>query len=385
MADLGALFSEVVESWPSYRDNRASGKPAKVDSNHRAYQLVLKDIPHALTELLGDAAPRFKVEGSTGAGNVTAAPWVASFDLRVTDSATHGLYPVYLFSIDLQHLYLSAAIGVTAFQQLFGSSTSCYDRLRWAREFVAKVVDLPSWGFDIGPLDLATDRRRHKLHALYEQGSIAHQRYRLADLPTSESLAADLRRMLRLYEELISNDLVPDPARLAESAAPAIEEAPTISFEEFTPLPPADKRGSGDSTKSSKPRRSQQSKKVGDAGEAHVLRYERDQLEQAGRPDLAKRVRRLEEINEYPGWDITSYYPDGREKLIEVKATSGKTITTVELTANEWEAARHPDNRAIYHLCLVTKALSKQPRIRSILDPAAHVGSWRDRAQGKRA
>ncbi len=88
-------------------------------------------------------------------------------------------------------------------------------------------------------------------------------------------------------------------------------------------MPPADKRGSGDSTKSSKPRRSQQSKKVGDAGEAHVLRYERDQLEQAGRPDLAKRVRRLEEINEYPGWDITSYYPDGREKLIEVKATSG--------------------------------------------------------------
>ena len=40
-------------------------------------------------------------------------------------------------------------------------------------------------------------------------------------------------------------------------------------------------------------------------------------LKSVGREDLAKKIKKHYEINEYPGWDITSYDKDGNEIFIE--------------------------------------------------------------------
>ena len=76
-----------------------------------------------------------------------------------------------------------------------------------------------------------------------------------------------------------------------------------------------------------------------------------------------------------PGWDITSFDENREEIFIEVKSTTGKTITSVDLTENEWKAASNPENRKKYYLYLVTEALSDSPPIQILENPYAWVNS----------
>ncbi|MBL7798660.1 MAG: DUF3883 domain-containing protein [Saprospiraceae bacterium] len=73
-------------------------------------------------------------------------------------------------------------------------------------------------------------------------------------------------------------------------------------------------------------------KKIGDAGEQLVLERERAALIEAGRPDLAEKVRK---VLDWEGFDILSYYPDERVKYIEVKTTTGSADRPFVVTANE--------------------------------------------------
>src|ERR1051325_3027426 len=56
---------------------------------------------------------RYKVDASPGAGNWAAVPWLAVFDVLVTETAQAGHYPVYLFRADMAAAFLSLNQGVT--------------------------------------------------------------------------------------------------------------------------------------------------------------------------------------------------------------------------------------------------------------------------------
>jgi hypothetical protein len=127
---------ETVDTWPDYL---AGGK---VDHSSRTYQLVCEAIPSVLRGWNSEIGTRL-VEGSTGRGNVTHAPWVATFDPRVSFSATEGYYPVYLYSIDLERLYLSISYGVTAFTELFGQGSRCLERLDVATAQARRYAAVP--------------------------------------------------------------------------------------------------------------------------------------------------------------------------------------------------------------------------------------------------
>ena len=64
---------------------------------------------------------------------------------------------------------------------------------------------------------------------------------------------------------------------------------------------------------SKKKRRTQQSKKIGLAGEEHVYEYEYNKLKNLKKKDLADKIKKHFEVYEYPGWDITSFDKDGHE------------------------------------------------------------------------
>lgn len=79
---------------------------------------------------------------------------------------------------------------------------------------------------------------------------------------------------------------------------------------------------------------------LGRAGEERVLAHERTVLESAGRPELARSVRWVsEEDGDGAGYDILSFMPDGRERLIEVKTTNGWERTPFHITRNELAVA----------------------------------------------
>lgn len=70
--------------------------------------------------------------------------------------------------------------------------------------------------------------------------------------------------------------------------------------------------------------RDERNRALGRAGEELVLEHERQSLATVGRCDLADRVRWIsDEVCDSAGFDITSFHPDGKSRLIEVKATNG--------------------------------------------------------------
>ena len=79
---------------------------------------------------------------------------------------------------------------------------------------------------------------------------------------------------------------------------------------------------------------------LGRAGEEAVFAEEQRLLRAAGREDLARKARwTSQEDGDGYGYDISSFEPDGREKLIEVKTTNGWERTPFHISANELTVA----------------------------------------------
>lgn len=79
---------------------------------------------------------------------------------------------------------------------------------------------------------------------------------------------------------------------------------------------------------------------LGRAGEERVLRHERVVLKLLGRDDLARKVRWVsEEDGDGAGYDIASFTPEGRARLIEVKTTNGWERTPFHISRNELAVA----------------------------------------------
>ena len=86
--------------------------------------------------------------------------------------------------------------------------------------------------------------------------------------------------------------------------------------------------------------RDERNRTLGRAGEERVVAHERSALKVAGRDDLAQKVRWVsEEDGDGAGYDIASFTPDGRERLIEVKTTNGWERTPFYISRNELAVA----------------------------------------------
>jgi hypothetical protein len=117
---------------------------------------------------------------------------------------------------------------------------------------------------------------------------------------------------------------------------------------------------------------------LGKAGEAFVRDLERDRLMKIERTDLARKVRWVAaEDGDGAGYDILSFEPSGKERLIEVKTTNGAARTPFFLTRNECEiAAARADTWQLYRLHLFAQA----PRIFTVRPPLEAVLELRPEA-----
>jgi hypothetical protein len=79
---------------------------------------------------------------------------------------------------------------------------------------------------------------------------------------------------------------------------------------------------------------------LGMAGEELVLHHERSNLISVDREDLAQRVRwTSREDGDGFGYDIASFEPSGKQRLIEVKTTNGWERTPFHISRNECKVA----------------------------------------------
>mgnify|MGYP004451613405 CR=1 FL=1 len=72
--------------------------------------LIKKEIPDLLAKYLGDS---YSTKGSIGAGRATKTPWIAILDKDITGTTRKGVYVVFLFSSDCQHVYITLNQGTT--------------------------------------------------------------------------------------------------------------------------------------------------------------------------------------------------------------------------------------------------------------------------------
>lgn len=86
--------------------------------------------------------------------------------------------------------------------------------------------------------------------------------------------------------------------------------------------------------------RDARNRELGQAGEELAFEHEQRVLFDAGRSDLAKRVRWIsQEEGDGAGYDIASFSRDGRDRLIEVKTTNGWNRTPFYISPNELKVA----------------------------------------------
>ena len=106
---------------------------------------------------------------------------------------------------------------------------------------------------------------------------------------------------------------------------------------------------------------------LGRAGEEFVLEIEKKKLERFQRSDLIKKIRWVsEDEGDGAGYDILSFEPDGRERLIEVKTTNGAARTPFFLSENECQrAAASAESWRLYRVHL----FAQTPRIFQIAPP----------------
>jgi hypothetical protein len=108
-------------------------------------------------------------------------------------------------------------------------------------------------------------------------------------------------------------------------------------------------------------------RQLGRAGEKFVVDLERHRLSAAGRSDLAREVRwTAMEDGDGAGFDVASFDPDGRDRLIEVKTTNGAARTPFFLTRNEIAVAgERSEHWHLYRLHL----FAQQPQIFVVRPP----------------
>lgn len=173
-------------------------------ANHLLAKLIRNSAPNAIEQIIGDRK-RYLVEGSPGKGNWTLIPWIAIFDILVTESAQFGYYPVYLFRDDMSGFYLSLNQGVTGIERDYKADANNVLKIK-SEEYRAKLGNISN-NFTLSKIDLRRlDTTKTRLPKLYESGNIYAKFYAADKIPSDNVLIADLLEMLKIYETVTYND-----------------------------------------------------------------------------------------------------------------------------------------------------------------------------------
>src|SRR6266498_177177 len=100
---LRDTLQTILTQYAEARSKPFAGHPLADFIRHSAVEQV--------KDALGELGAGLLIEGSAGAGNWAAVPWIAVFDPAVTTTATREYYAVYLFHANEPVVHLSLNQG----------------------------------------------------------------------------------------------------------------------------------------------------------------------------------------------------------------------------------------------------------------------------------
>lgn len=184
---LKELFVEISTN---YRN--ATTQPF---TNHPLAILIRKKSKEIITPTL--SGEDLIVKGSAGMGNWTPTPWIAVFNKNETDGAQEGVYVVYLFSEDMQRVYLTLNQGVTRPIENDGIKIAL-QKLR------ARAVEIRT-NFPLNEFNLDDNIKiaRSGLGSHYEKATIFYKEYNLNNLPENQTLENDRKKIIAYYNNYL--------------------------------------------------------------------------------------------------------------------------------------------------------------------------------------
>ncbi|PTV97832.1 dynein-related subfamily AAA family protein [Halanaerobium saccharolyticum] len=161
-------------------------------AGHHLGDLMRHQLPEFLEEKLSSnyKIDNYIIKGSIGMGNWAKVPWLAIMNKDITTTTQEGVYVVYLFSQDMERVYLTFNQGVT--RSTKEEFTNNRDKLR-------SKMDLGDFKTD-NEIDLAESGKGKA----YELSNICYNKYEAEQLinnqiPESE-LIDDLIQMMKIYQ-----------------------------------------------------------------------------------------------------------------------------------------------------------------------------------------
>ena len=358
---------DLSKEWPALFNNQ----PNKVDE-------IYKDIKNILGTITKNSNHQdyIKIKATKGLANIPYAPWIGARDVRLADKQSEGYSLVYLYSVDLKRVYLSIAFGTGQFIEVFKPKKEAYQKMRKAASRIQKVFenDLNIQNLILDPIDLAATPKEFRQEG-YEQSAIFSLSYEINNLPDDTKLLEDYKKMLDFYVDIFESPLTPSIDSLVNAVADPLRlEDTKVKIKDFEYRSPKKAKGKKTNNKKvkAKKRRSDRSAFIGRKGEKIVFDFEKEKLRKINLNNLSEKVRWHAELNEKPGYDITSFDDNGDEIFIEVKSSSGKTINDVDLTKNEIMSMFNKKTKEKFYIYLVTNALTK-PEIEVIKNPSERL------------
>ncbi|EJR02586.1 hypothetical protein II5_04089 [Bacillus cereus MSX-A1] len=182
-SNLREKFLTVMNEYLQARTERFAG--------HKMGSVVRNEMTTEITRLPFIDHSQYVVTGSVGQGNWAAVPWLAIMNKDITKSTQSGYYIVYLFSEDMERLYLTIAQGVTKTDK---------DELDKIKEEIREQIHMSQNVKKDDEIFLGTSSKAKG----YANSTAVYIAYDANKMPSEKELVEDLQEMLRYYEGFIA-------------------------------------------------------------------------------------------------------------------------------------------------------------------------------------
>lgn len=158
-------------------------------TEHPLGSFIRTEIPSSI-EKLPFITDDYSVTGSVGRGNWAYVPWIAILHKKVTNSTQRGFYIVFLFSENMDSVYLTIAQGVTK---------TAKEEMQKINQEIRMMIDMkPKFQKDsnitLGSSRLARD---------YSRSTAVYVKYERDKMPSEDEIIQDLKDLIGYYEEYI--------------------------------------------------------------------------------------------------------------------------------------------------------------------------------------
>ncbi|MBX4268438.1 MrcB family domain-containing protein [Clostridium estertheticum] len=202
-----SLREKLLDIMQNYKTETRQGKFGR---DHRMFKLLNYDVKDEIINNINN--DDLIVKGSAGQGGWTSCPWIAAYNKEITTTIQEGVYIVYLFSEDMDRVYLTLNQGCTNLKKELGKRKATEQMINTR---VKLRTEIDSKGF-IADNNLSVGNKD------YEVGSIFYKLYTKDNMVQEQQLITDLNNMITIYNKYYNNIYLGNPKEGSEDMESSI-------------------------------------------------------------------------------------------------------------------------------------------------------------------